>query len=97
MGKTIENNKAETVKDLDLVEHMQLWIKPKQDPEFWKAAKRLNLMLALADIPDKDKSRMAHDIVIVAKLAQMAAFHDGLKRGRWEAAQRIANECKNIR
>lgn len=97
MTKTIENNTADTVKGLDLVEHMQLWIKPKQDPEFWEATKRLNLMLALADIPDQDKSRMAHDIVIAVRLSQLAAFHDGLRKGRQEAAQRIAVECKRIR
>lgn len=97
MSKTIENSAANTMKGLDLVEHLQEWIKPKQEPEFWEAAKQLNLMLALANIPDQDKSRMAHDIVIVAKLAQMAAFHDGLREGRLEAAQRIAVECKKIR
>lgn len=95
MSKTLEN--SNTVKGLDLVEHLQEWIKTKQQPEFWEAAKRLNLMLALADIPDHDRSRMAHDIVIVAKLAQMAAFHDGLREGRQEAAQRIAGECKKVR
>ena len=94
MSKTIENN---TVKSFDLVELLQEWIKPKQEPEFWEAAKRLNLTLASANIPDQDKSRMAHDIVIVAKLAQMAAFRVGLREGRLEAAKRIAAECKKIR
>ena len=57
----------------------------------------LNLMLELADISDQDRSCISHDIVIVAKLAQMAAFHDGLRLGRQEAAKRIASECKKMR
>lgn len=84
----------ETVKEIDLVEHQQEWVKPKQEQEFWKTAKRLNIMFLLANIPDQDKSRMIHDIVVLVKLAQMAAFRDGLRRGKQEAAQRIASECK---
>ena len=95
MDKKIETEAYE--KALDLVEHLQEWMKPKQEPEFWEAAKRLNLMLALADIPNQDRSHIAHDIVIVAKLAQMAAFRDGLCQGRREAAQRIADERKKMR
>lgn len=92
MNKTIEN----TEKHLDFVKHLHEWVKLDKDPEFSRAAKHLNLMLELADISDQDRSCINHDLAIIAKLAQVAAFHDGLRLGRQEAAKRIVNECRKI-
>lgn len=82
--------------ELDLMDHMKEWIKTQQDPKFWETTKRVNLSVMLAEMPDQKRNDLVHDIVVLVKLAQMAAFHDGLRQGKREAAQQIAVECKKF-
>lgn len=74
-------------KTTDLVEYMQEWIKAKQDSKFWDTAKRVNLSILLAPITERQHNEIVHNIVVLVKLAQMAAFRDGLEHGRWEERQ----------
>ena len=72
-------NSDNTVELLDLLHE---WIKTEQDPLFWSYAKRLNLFIMLLDLSTRKHNFLVRGITILVRMAQLKAFHDGIKRGK---------------
>lgn len=65
-------------KEIELMEVLKDWVKTEQEPRFWETAKELNLLLLLVKLSPSLKRLLVLDIVCLLKMAQRAAFHDGL-------------------
>lgn len=74
-------------KEMELMEHLKDWVKNEREPRFWDIAKRVNILIMILDLPKEQKDFLVHSIVTLVKMAQMEAFHDGLKNGREEKAR----------
>ncbi len=81
------NNPNERIELLDLLKD---WVKTEQNPMFWDYARRINLLFAILDLSTWENNHLTRWIVSLVRLAQLAAFRDGMRRGREskEKAQR---------
>ena len=77
--KPIVKNPKERIELLSLLHE---WLKTEQDPMFWDCAKRINLCIARMNISTRENNFLVRGIVSLVRLAQLAAFRDGMRRGR---------------
>ena len=69
-------------KRIEFIDLLKDWVKAEQYPMFWDCAKRINLCIALMNISTSKNNFLVRGIVSIVRLAQLAAFRDGMRRGR---------------
>lgn len=69
-------------KRVDLLDMLKDWVKAEQDPMFWDCAKRISLCITLMNLSMRKNNFLVRGVVLLVRLAQLAAFRDGMRRGR---------------
>lgn len=75
---------------VELLESITEWAGKKQEPRFWREARRMSILLMALDLPTKTNNLLVYEAVSLVKLAQRTAFHDGMRVGREKALEEIA-------